>query len=100
MPAQQILKGMAGMFESKDAKARALVKEIVVSAAQKQGHSWRQAAAVAIAGNAAHRAQQQACAGPGTGRTKHVQVLEANVAHSSCYLSNACGLLASWLRGK
>jgi hypothetical protein len=30
MPAQQILKAMAGMFESKDAKARALVKEIVV----------------------------------------------------------------------
>jgi hypothetical protein len=30
MPAQQILKGMAGMFESKDAKARALVKEVVV----------------------------------------------------------------------
>jgi hypothetical protein len=35
MPAQQILKAMAGMFESKDAKARALVKEIVVRALHK-----------------------------------------------------------------
>lgn len=41
MPAQQILKGMAGMFESKDAKARALVKEIVVRAAQSSNcSSW------------------------------------------------------------
>jgi hypothetical protein len=36
MPAQQILKAMAGMFESKDAKARALVKEIVVRAKHMQ----------------------------------------------------------------
>ncbi|WIA20537.1 hypothetical protein OEZ85_004931 [Tetradesmus obliquus] len=37
MPAQQILKGMAGMFESKDAKARALVKEIVAELARWMG---------------------------------------------------------------
>ncbi|KAF6262791.1 armadillo-type protein [Scenedesmus sp. NREL 46B-D3] len=37
MPAQQILKAMAGMFESKDAKARAIVKGIVAELARWMG---------------------------------------------------------------